>query len=323
MKILVTGCAGFIGFHLAKKLLEKDFIVYGVDNLNHYYDIKLKKARLKILKNFKNFSFNKRDINDKSLINFYQKKKIKIIIHLAAQAGVRYSIKNPDAYIHSNLTGFYNILKMSKFLKVKHLMLASTSSVYGTGKKFPLKENYNTNNPISLYSATKKSNEILAHSYSVIYKIPITCLRFFTVFGPYGRPDMALFRFTEAILNKKKVELYNFGNHIRDFTYIDDTIEMIVKLLKKQPTQKIPFNILNISNSKPIKLKKYIEFLQKSLKLKAKFKKLPLQTGDVFKTHGSNKKIIKRIGKINSVKIEKGIEYFVNWYKEFYNINIK
>ncbi len=323
MKILVTGCAGFIGFHLAKKLLEKDFIVYGIDNLNHYYDVKLKKARLKILKNFKNFSFKKRDINDKSLISFYKKKKIKIIIHLAAQAGVRYSIKNPDAYIHSNLSGFYNILKMSKILKVKHLMLASTSSVYGTGKKFPLKEDYNTNNPISLYSATKKSNEILAHSYSVIYKTPITCLRFFTVFGPYGRPDMALFRFTEAILNKKKLELYNFGNHIRDFTYIDDAIKMIVKLIKKRPTQKIPFNIYNISNSKPIKLKKYIEFLQKSLKLKAKFKKLPLQTGDVFKTHGSNKKIIKRIGKINSVKIQKGIEYFVNWYKEFYNINIK
>lgn len=323
MKILVTGCAGFIGFHISRRLLDLNFNVYGVDNLNKYYDVKLKKLRLSILKKKKNFHFLKKDISENSIINFYKQKKPKIIIHLAAQAGVRYSIENPDAYIKSNIMGFFNIIKLSKLLKVKHLIIASSSSVYGNSKKFPIKEEDDTSHPVSLYSATKKSNEVIAYSYSKNFKIPITCLRFFTVYGPFGRPDMSLFKFTKAILEKKKVKLYNYGQHERDFTFIDDAVEMVIKLINKPSTQQIPFNILNISNSKPIKLKKYIEFLQKSLKLKAKFKKLPLQTGDVFKTHGSNKKIIKRIGKINSVKIEKGIEYFVNWYKKFYNINIK
>ena len=319
MKILVTGCAGFIGFHLTKKLLDLNYVVFGIDNLNKYYSPKLKNHRLKILKKYKKFKFLKKNINEKSIINFYKNKKIKIIIHLAAQAGVRYSIKNPDAYLESNILGFFNILKLSKIIKAKHLMIASTSSVYGDGKKFPLKEKDDTNHPVSLYSATKKSNEVISYSYSKNFQIPITCLRFFTVYGPYGRPDMSLFKFTKAILNKRKIDLYNQGNHVRDFTYIDDVIEMVIKLLNKPPKHQIPFDIYNISNSKPIKLINYIKFLQKNLNMKINFRKLPLQTGDVYKTHGSNKKILKKIGKIKSVGIDIGIKNFINWYKKFYN----
>ena len=318
MKILVTGCAGFIGFHLTKRLLDLNHHVFGLDNLNKYYDVKLKKSRLKILKKNKRFFFKKKDLMDKSIIDFYKKKKPKIIIHLAAQAGVRYSIDNPRAYINSNLIGFFNILELSKILKIKHMIMASSSSVYGLSNKFPLKENFKTDLPVSLYSATKKSNEVIAYSYSKIHKIPISCLRFFTVYGPYGRPDMSLFKFCKGILDKKKIELFNRGKHERDFTYIDDAVEMTTKLIHKFPKGKVPFDIFNISNSKPLKLSKYLNILENCLEMKAKIKKLPLQRGDVFKTHGSNKKILKRIGKTNITKISEGIKKFTIWYKNFY-----
>tara|TARA_B100000401_G_C52721454_1_gene678837 strand:- start:98 stop:1060 length:963 start_codon:yes stop_codon:yes gene_type:complete len=320
MKILVTGCAGFIGFHLTKKLLEKNYKVFGVDNLSKYYDVKLKNSRIRILSKFKNFSFKKKDITETSLLNFYESKNIKIIIHLAAQAGVRYSLQNPRTYIDTNLVGSFNILELSKKLKLKHLLMASSSSVYGNSKKFPLKENFNTDHPSSLYAATKKSTEVISYTYSKNFKVPITCLRFFTVYGPFSRPDMSLFKFTNSMLKNKSIELYNYGIHARDFTFIDDAVDMVIKIIKKPPKESVPFNVLNIANSKPIKLLNYIKLLEKILRLKAKFKKLPLQKGDVFKTHGSNINIIKKIGRHKFVKIEEGLSLFVEWYKKYYNI---
>ena len=316
MKVLVTGCAGFIGFHLTKKLLEKNYIVYVFDNLNKYYYIKLKYSRIRILKNF---IFKKIDITKTTLLNYYKSKKIKIIIHLAAQAGVRYSLQNPRAYIDSNLIGSFNILELSKKLKIKHLLMASSSSVYGNSKKFPLKESFNSDFPSSLYAATKKSMEVIAYTYSKNFKLPITCLRFFTVYGPFGRPDMSLFKFTDAIKKNKTVELYNYGNHVRDFTFINDSVDMVLKLIKKPSNKIVPFEILNLANSKPIKLSHYILLLEKILKQKAKLKKIPLQKGDVFKTHGSNLNILKKIGKIKPVKIDEGLRFFVEWYKKYYN----
>ncbi len=319
MKILVTGCAGFIGFHLTKKLLEKNYKVFGVDNLSKYYDIKLKNSRIRILSKFNNFSFKKKDITEPSFLNFYKSKKIKIIVHLAAQAGVRYSQQNPRAYIDTNLIGSFNILELSKKLKLKHLLMASSSSVYGNSKKFPLKENFNTDHPSSLYAATKKSTEVISYTYSKNFKLPITCLRFFTIYGPFGRPDMSLFKFTNSMLKNKSVELYNYGIHTRDFTFVDDAVDMVMKLIKKPSNETVPFNVFNIANSKPVKLFHYIKLLEKILKLKAKFKKLPLQKGDVFKTHGSNIKIIRKIGRYKSVKIEEGLSLFVEWYKKYYS----
>ena len=234
MKILVTGCAGFIGFHLSNYLLKNNYDIIGIDNLNKYYDVNLKKNRLKLLKNYKNFQFIKFDLINKSKLDTIIKKyNIKYIIHLAAQAGVRYSLKNPKTYFKNNLEVFFNIIESSREKKIKHLIFASTSSVYGENKKFPSNEYDNTNNPISLYAATKKSNEILAYAYSSTYKLPSTALRFFTVYGPFGRPDMALFKFTKNILENKKIELYNNGYHSRDFTYIDDIVEGIVSVIKK------------------------------------------------------------------------------------------
>ncbi len=321
MKILITGCAGFIGFHLSNKLLKNKHKVYGVDNLNNYYDVKLKQERLNILKKQKNFYFSKIDIcNKNALEKFFKGKNINIIIHLAAQAGVRYSVFNPEVYLNSNINGFFNILELSKKTKIKHLIFASSSSVYGSSAKFPLKENFKTDSPKSFYSATKKSNEIMAYSYASLYKIPITCARYFTVYGPYGRPDMSLFKFTQNILKNKKIDLYNYGNHERDFTYIDDAVEMTSKLIYRKPKKPVPYDTFNISNSKPMKLKKYLQLIERSLNKKAKARLLQLQMGDVHKTHGSNKKIIKKIGKIKIHDNYKGIKSFVNWYKNIYQI---
>lgn len=321
MKILVTGCAGFIGFHLSKKLIENNYQTYGIDNLNNYYDVKLKKDRLKILKKNKKFFFYKINIfNKKNVLNNFKKNKYDIVINLAAQAGVRHSIRNPKDYLDSNIIGFFNILEASRSIKTKHLLFASSSSVYGPTKQFPLKENYNTDFPLSFYAASKKANEILAFSYNQIYKMKITGLRFFTVYGPYGRPDMALFRFTKNIINSKKIEVYNNGNHSRDFTYIDDVVNYVYSLAVKKYKDKKNFNIFNIGSSKPYKLLKFIEIIEKKLNKRAIKVFKPKQTGDVEKTF-SDSSNIKKIIKLNKITpIERGIENFINWYKDYYSI---
>ncbi len=315
MKILITGCAGFIGYHLAKKLFLSNDKIFGIDNLNNYYDIDLKKKRLNNLKS-KNFFFYKIDIkNYKKLSKLFKKNKFDIVYHLAAQAGVRYSIKNPESYFDNNLKGFFNILECCRKFKVKNLIFASTSSVYGKQKKFPLKENYSTDRPISFYAATKKCNEIMAYSYSEIYKLKCTALRFFTVFGPFGRPDMALYKFSSSIVKNEKLELYNSGKHIRDFTFIDDVIIYLERFKNKK--QSNYFEVFNVCSNKPISLKKYLNYIEKNLGLKAKVKKLKLQQGDVVKTHGENKKIKKHLGNHIFKKIDVGIHRFIIWFKKY------
>jgi UDP-glucuronate 4-epimerase len=319
MKILVTGCAGFIGFHLCNYLLKKNINVIGIDNINNYYDINLKKNRLKILKAYKKFSFSKFDlINNKKLNLIVKNNRIKIIIHLAAQAGVRYSVKNPNSYYKNNMQVFFNILEVSRLYKINHLMFASTSSVYGENFNYPSKENFNTDKPLSFYAATKKSNEIMAYTYSNIFKLPCTGLRFFTVYGPYGRPDMALFKFTKNILENKKIELFNNGNHARDFTYIDDVINGIYSLINKPKNKKIPFNIFNIGNGNSKKLKEYIKLIEKNLDLKAKVKKLPIQLADIKKTHSDISNLNLYTGYTPKINIEIGVKRFIDWFKEYY-----
>lgn len=319
MKILITGCAGFIGFHLSQKILKNKYTVFGIDNINSYYDVNIKKKRLQLLKQHKKFNFRKYDILDKKKVNnFVKKNKIKIIIHLAAQAGVRYSIKNPQDYFKSNIEGFFNILEISRENKIGHLIFASTSSVYGNNNNFPLKEIYNTDKPLTFYAASKKTNETMAYSYSNIYSLPSTALRFFTVYGPFGRPDMALFKFTDNIIKNKKVDLYNKGKHLRDFTYVDDIVEGIISIIKKPSKDKIPFNIFNIGNGKSKKLNTYLETIEKNLNKKAKVKKLPLQTGDVIKTHSDISKLNKYSGYKSKIDINTGIKYFIKWYLNYY-----
>jgi len=323
MNILITGCAGFIGYHLSSKILKnKNSKITGIDNINNYYDISIKKDRLKNLKQNKNFKFYKVDLLEFDKLNkIIKENKINYIIHLAAQAGVRYSIENPSTYFKSNVEGFFNILEMSKINKIKHLIYASTSSVYGDNKEFPLNENHKTDSPLSFYAATKKSNEVMAHSYSYIYKIPTTAVRFFTVYGPFGRPDMALFKFTKNILDNKKIELFNGGLHDRDFTYVDDIVAGIFSLIKKPSISKIPYSIFNIGNGKPQKLLNYLKNIEKFLNKKAKIKKLPLQVGDIVKTHADIKKLKKYSNYSPKTNIEKGIMKFIEWYKDYYKIN--
>tara|TARA_B100001057_G_scaffold454204_1_gene499792 strand:+ start:1322 stop:2287 length:966 start_codon:yes stop_codon:yes gene_type:complete len=321
MNFLITGSAGFIGFHLCNKLLQnKKNILFGVDNLNDYYDVRLKNKRNNILiKKYSNYIFKKIDISDKSkLFNNFKNKKIDIVINLAAQAGVRYSITNPETYIKSNIVGFFNVLELSKNKKVKHLLYASSSSVYGQNDKFPIKEEFNTSSPISMYAASKKSNEILAHAFAYTYKLKCTGLRFFSVYGPYGRPDMALFKFVKNIKNNKKIELYNGGNHERDFTYVDDVVDSIVILIKKPSINKISHQILNIGFGKSIKLMDFVILIEKYLSKKASVKKLKLQTGDVRKTHSDIKKLIKKIKFKPITGIEEGVKNFISWYNTYY-----
>ncbi len=320
MKILITGCAGFIGFHTTLFLLKKKFKIIGIDSINNYYDPILKKNRLKILKKYNNFEFFKLDITQNNKLKKIFKNKIDIVIHLAAQAGVRYSLKEPEKYIKSNLNGFFNIIEQSKINNIKHFLYASTSSVYGYSKDFPLNEEFKTDSPLTLYAATKKSNEIISYSYSNLYKLPCTGLRFFTVYGPYGRPDMALFKFTKNIIKGKQIELYNNGNHTRDFTYIDDVVESIYKILLKPNLKKIPYNILNICSNNPISLINFIKIIEKNLKTKAKIKYLSFQKGDVKKTHGNNLKVKKYLKNYKMIKIEDGVSRFINWYKTYYKI---
>ncbi len=320
MNIVITGCAGFIGYHTTLFLLKKKFKIIGIDSINNYYDPNLKKNRLNILKKFNNFHFFKVDITEKNKLNNIFKKKIDIVIHLAAQAGVRYSLKAPEKYINSNLNGFFNIIEEAKIRKIKHFIFASTSSVYGYSNNFPLDESFNTDEPLTLYAATKKSNEVIAYSYSNLYNLHCTGLRFFTVYGPYGRPDMALFKFTKNIIKNKYIELFNSGNHTRDFTYIDDVVISIYKLLKKPSRKKIPYQILNICSNNPISLKNFIKIIEKNLNLKAKIKNLELQKGDVKKTHGNNLKINNYLKNYKMVNIEDGISKFIIWYKSYYKI---
>ena len=320
MKILITGSAGFIGYHLAKYLLkDKKHKIFGLDSLNSYYSLSLKKNRLKELLKFKNFKFFKINLKNKTKTTpLFEKNKFDIVIHLAAQAGVRYSVQNPQSYLDNNIISFFNILDLARKFKIKHFIFASTSSVYGDQPKFPTHENCNTDKPLSFYAATKKSNEVLAHSYSNIFKLPCTGLRFFTVYGPYGRPDMALFKFTKNILKNRKIELFNSGNHDRDFTYIDDICEFIVRILNKPLNDKIPFNVINLGNGKSRKLKDYISNLEKSLGKKSIKINLKLQKGDILKTHADIKKIAKKTKYKPKTKIEDGITKFVDWYKSYY-----
>ena len=335
MTILVTGSAGFIGFHVSRTLLKKKQKVIGVDNINNYYDTKIKKDRLKNLyiEGKKNFNFFKVDIsNFKNLENIFKKEKIKYVINLAAQAGVRYSISNPEKYISSNIIGFFNVIELSKKYKIKHLVYASTSSVYGDRYNLPLKEFYPATNPIQLYAATKRSNELIAHSYSHLFNLPTTGIRFFTVYGPWGRPDMALFKFTKSILNNKKIEVFNYGKHSRDFTYIDDIVNGILLILNKIPKKnkasykkkdilsRASFDIYNIGNSKRVDLKNYIKEIERNLNKKSKKKYLKLQAGDIKDTLSSTTKIKKATGYKPKIDVREGIRRFINWYLSYYKI---
>jgi UDP-glucuronate 4-epimerase len=332
---LVTGAAGFIGFHLSKRLLNEGCTVIGLDNLNDYYDVNLKKSRLEILEKESNFKFVYADLKDKEAVDkVFQENKIDIVVNLAAQAGVRYSLKNPYAYIDSNIVGFMNILEASRHNKVEHLVYASSSSVYGANKKMPFSTSDNVDHPISLYAATKKSNELMAHVYSHLYGIPTTGLRFFTVYGPWGRPDMALFLFTKAILKGEPIKVFNYGKMERDFTYIDDIIEGVVRVIANPPksnenydwtiqdpsTSHAPYKVYNIGNNKPVQLMEFIETLEKHLGKKAIREYLPIQAGDVPKTYADVDNLIRDVGFKPDTSIDEGIRKFVEWYKEYYGV---
>ncbi len=335
MPVFITGVAGFIGFHLCKRLLNEGENIIGIDNLNDYYDKSLKLDRLENLQHIKkgSFNFEKVNIENKDQITkIFNKYQPKEVVHLAAQAGVRYSIVNPDAYSYSNLVGFLNILESCRNNKIKHLVFASSSSVYGGNVNLPFNESQNVDHPISLYAATKKSNELLAHSYSHLYNIPSTGLRFFTVYGPWGRPDMALFLFTKAILEKKPIKIFNEGNMIRDFTYIDDIIESLVRVIKKPPKKDISFDknkpdpskswgaykIFNIGNSNPIPLMDFIDEIELSLNLKAEKIFMPMQPGDVKQTFADTTRLEEWIQYKPTTTIKEGIRKFIYWYKDYY-----
>jgi UDP-glucuronate 4-epimerase len=313
---LVTGCAGFIGFHVTKKLLEQDFYVLGIDNLNNYYSTKLKKKRLDILREFTKFNFSKVDMsNFTKLNNVLKKQKFDYIFHFAAQAGVRHSLKKPKDYLDSNIIGYFNLLEIIKLKKIKHLILASTSSIYGESKKKIFQESDKSDFPIQFYAATKKTNEVISYSYSHIYNLPITATRFFTVYGPYGRPDMAYYSFTEKILDNKKIEVFNYGNQMRDFTYIDDVVEAVLKIIFKPPSKKINFyRVLNIGKGKPDKLFDFIKYLEKYLNKEAKINFIKAQLGDVNYTRASLKKIKDLINYKPKINLDSGIEKFTKWY---------
>ncbi|MFF2456983.1 NAD-dependent epimerase [Peribacillus simplex] len=332
MNILVTGAAGFIGFHLTKRLLSLDFKVIGVDNINDYYDVILKNNRLKILKDNPDFEFHNLDLANKEKLNqLFKDRTIDIVINLAAQAGVRYSIEHPDSYVKSNLVGFVNILEVCRHNNVKHLIYASSSSVYGANTKIPFSTKDPVDHPVSLYAATKKSNELMAHTYSHLYNIPTTGLRFFTVYGPWGRPDMAYYSFTKNIIEEKTIKVFNNGDMRRDFTYIDDIVEGIIRLLDKPPVYNIgwdrahpdpsssyaPYKVYNIGNNKPIKLMDFITTLEKLIGKKAKIEFFPMQPGDVKETYADIADLHADVGFYPSTTIEEGLTHFVNWYKNY------
>jgi UDP-glucuronate 4-epimerase len=335
--VLVTGSAGFIGFHVSKFLLNNNYKVVGLDNLNDYYDQGLKKARLNILQALPDFNFHRINLIDKpELDNLFATYRFDYVVHLAAQAGVRYSMKNPYAYLDSNLTGFLNILEGCRHFPVKHLVFASSSSVYGANTKMPFSVHDNVDHPISLYAATKKSNELMAHTYASVYNIPTTGLRFFTVYGPYGRPDMAIFLFTKAIIEGQPIDVYNHGNMKRDFTYVDDIVQGILRLIPKPPAPNknwsslkpdpassfAPYKIFNIGNNKPVELGRFIEVLEDKIGKKAIKNFLPLQDGDVLETFADIDELTKEIDFKPSTSLETGIGNFVEWYIDYYNIKL-
>ncbi|BAK93729.1 NAD-dependent epimerase [Tetragenococcus halophilus] len=335
MKILVTGAAGFIGFHLSKAILKKENEVIGIDNLNDYYEQDLKISRLDILKEIDGFTFHKLDLKDKADVDtIFEKYKPEYVVNLAAQAGVRYSIENPYAYIDSNLVGFMNILEACRHFPVKHLLYASSSSVYGGNKVVPFSTDHNVDHPVSLYAATKKSNELMAHAYSHLYGIPTTGLRFFTVYGPYGRPDMAYFSFTQNILSEKPIKVFNHGKMERDFTYVDDIVEGIDKLIPLAPeansdwnesendlsTSFAPYKVYNIGNNNPVPLMRFINALETALGKEAEKIYMDMQPGDVMKTYADVSDLERDINFKPSTSIEDGLQKFVDWYKEYYQV---
>ena len=335
MNILLTGAAGFIGAALAKKLLERGNVITGVDNLNNYYDVKLKQNRLALLEPFENFHFLKADIADREQMSrLFKKTQPQRVIHMAAQAGVRYSITHPHAYISANIQGFMNILEECRHHHIEHLVYASSSSVYGANTRMPFSVYNNVDHPISLYAATKKSNELMAHTYSYLYRIPTTGLRFFTVYGPWGRPDMALFLFTKNILAGKPIDLFNNGKHTRDFTYIDDITEGIISAVHNEPlandewesdepmpnTSNAPYRLYNIGSNNPMMLTRFIEIIEECLGMKAKRNLLPLQPGDVPDTYADIETFVKAFNYFPQTTPEKGIQSFITWYRDYHQV---
>lgn len=332
-KILITGAAGFIGYHVAKRLLEDKREVVGLDNLNEYYDVNLKKARLANLEEYKNFQFHKMSLEDRdSLTALFQKQHFDCVVNLAAQPGVRHSLKAPHSYIESNIVGFLNVLEMCRHNHTKHLVFASSSSVYGANTKMPFSVHHNVDHPVSLYAATKKSNELMAHAYASLYNLPCTGLRFFTVYGPWGRPDMAYFTFTKAILEGKPIDVFNYGKMKRDFTYIDDIVEAVVRVIDKIPqpdptwsgddpdsaSSYAPYRLYNIGNNKPVELLFFIEVLEKCLGKTALKNLLPMQAGDIPEIYASIDDLIHDVGFRPDTPVETGVDNFVKWYREFY-----
>ncbi|MBP2197933.1 NAD-dependent epimerase [Pantoea cypripedii] len=333
MKFLVTGAAGFIGFHVSQRLLAAGHQVVGIDNLNDYYDVSLKQARLDRIASHPAFSFSKMDLADRQAISsLFEHHGFDRVIHLGAQAGVRYSIENPHIYAESNLIGHLNILEGCRHHKVGHLLYASSSSVYGLNRKMPFSTDDSVDHPVSLYAATKKANELMAHTYSHLYQLPTTGLRFFTVYGPWGRPDMALFKFTRAMLAGEPIDVYNNGQMMRDFTYIDDIAEAIVRLQDVIPqpdaqwtvetgsaaTSSAPYHVYNIGNSQPVTLMAYIEALESALGMEAKKNMMPLQPGDVLETSADTEALKEVINFRPQTSVREGVQQFVDWYREFY-----
>lgn len=321
LKYLVTGAAGFIGFYTAKRLLEQGHQVVGLDNLNDYYDPELKQYRLAQLTPFKNFTFVELNLaNREGMADLFFTEKFDRVIHLAAQAGVRYSIQNPFAYVDSNLVGMMTILEGCRHNKVQHLVYASSSSVYGMNDKIPFSEEDQVDNPVSLYAATKKSNELMAHSYAKLYNLPVTGLRFFTVYGPAGRPDMAPWLFTEAILKGSPIKVFNHGKMMRDFTYIDDIVEGVIRIQEIIPTNEIPYSLFNIGNNEPIQLSRFIAAIETATSKSAEKIMLDMQPGDVERTYADTARLEEAVDYKPKTEIEYGIQQFVDWYKEYRGI---
>lgn len=333
MTWLVTGAAGFIGFHTASLLLDQGESVIGLDNMNTYYDVRLKEARLSVLQEQDDFTFVCASLEDKSAVKkVFAENEITHVVHLAAQAGVRYSIENPDAYIQSNIVGFQHIIDLSKQARVRHFVYASSSSVYGSNEKMPFSTSDSVDHPVSLYAATKKSNELVAHTYAHLFDLPSTGLRFFTVYGPWGRPDMSLFLFTRKILNGEPIQIFNHGRHRRDFTYIDDIVDGIIRTARRPPVadptydalsgnpaaSHAPYKVYNIGNNEPIELMTFIETLERHLGRKAEKEFLPLQPGDVPVTYADIEDLSRETGFEPTTTIDEGIGNFVNWYRSFY-----
>ena len=334
-KVLITGAAGFIGFHLTQKIAKLGYSVTGIDSIDDYYDVSLKNARLDILKKLPDFTFQQVDLSDAKAINqLFSTDGFSCVINLAAQAGVRYSLINPHAYLESNLHGFLNILEACRHYKPGHLIYASSSSVYGANKKMPFSTHHNVDHPISLYAASKKANELMAHTYSSLYNLPTTGLRFFTVYGPWGRPDMALFLFTKAILEGKPIDVYNHGKMRRDFTYVDDIVEAISRLITKFPkpdpnwsglspdpsSSFAPYRLYNIGNNKPVELLKFIEVIEEKTGKKAIKNFMPIQDGDVPETYADVDDLMREVDFKPSTPIEVGVGNFVDWYRDYYKI---